>query len=269
MPRKKHEQSQAGSVFQLALFVEEMTDHVQSSTLSLPQEQEMPAKRVINYDEIQEFADYIRDNTNWIKLWNMIYDITHDQGLSHEGGSNFLRSAALEQTIVDCILNAYYVDGLYDFGIQHLPKDKIELKMFKNAINKNGDTKKFTVKNGRPGKAKTEEQKNVAFKVWLNSNRHDFLMLVDYETRRVFVTSEDVIKNNAVDGTGGIQVSIPANEMIEVLYQNTLPDFYDSFFEHGEVNCSHYYNEAFRRYQTQYEGLNKYHPKFMNSPSET
>lgn len=41
MPRKKHSQSQAGSVFQHVLFVEETTDHVQSSTLSLPQEQEI------------------------------------------------------------------------------------------------------------------------------------------------------------------------------------------------------------------------------------
>lgn len=264
MPRKKHEPSQAESVFQLARSVEEMTDHVQSSILSLPQEQEMPAKRNINYDEIQEFANYIRDNTNWIKLWCMIYDITHDKGLSHEGGNNFLRSAALEQTIVDCILNAYYVDGLYDFGIKYLPKDKIELKLLKNALKSNGDSKKFTAKNGRPGKAKTEEQKNVAFQVWLNSNRHDFLMLFDYEARRVFVTSEDVIKNNAVDGNNGIQVSIPANEMIEVLYQNTLPPFYDSLFEHGEVKCSYYYNEAFRLYSTQYEGLDKYHPKYKN-----
>lgn len=250
MPTKKHEPSQAGSVFQLALFVEEMTDPAQLSIPYLPQEQEQIVEKEVNVEELKEFADYIRNHTNWTLFWNIISVINSDKGLSHEGSSNFIRSTGAEKALVHCIKFAHYVDALYDIDIKEW---RTELKFFKDLLTKsNQHTNKIFVKKNRAGAKKTEAEKEVTFQKWMKSDRHDFMLMIDPNSRRVFVVSQVTVKKYAVDGDSGIYIQIPSNELYEIYYQNDLPEFYDSQFITVEYQLSDLIEEAFVKFFSQF-----------------
>ncbi|MFZ9741645.1 MAG: hypothetical protein ACO3DP_05170 [Candidatus Nanopelagicaceae bacterium] len=249
---QKRSESQASSIYDLiAHTAEKQEDPVQSSIRSQAQEQERIAEKEMQMYELRKFSDYILNNTNWIKLWNIIHDVLHDPGLSHEGGDNFNRSRGMEQSLSKCIARCIYVNTDYDVNINSY---RTELKFIKKLFNSsNTYTNQVTAKNGRPGSKKTEEEQKLLFERWLKSSRFDFIMLIEHSTRRVFVTTESVVKENAVDGSSGIIVKFPIDDIYEIQYQHMMPQFYDSEFKKVKRPLSELMDFAYDTFLDQYD----------------
>lgn len=252
MPKRKHEPSQAQSLYDLYVPTVERQENPAPSSIPSPvQEQEQNAEKEMQMYELRKFSDYILNNTNWMKLWNIIHDILHDPALSSEGGDNFNRSRGMEQSLSRCIARCIYVNAEYDVNINSY---RTELKFVKKFLNGSGThTNQVTVKNGRPGKKKSEEEQNLLFERWLKRSRFDFILIIEHGTRRVFVTTETVAKENAIDGSNGITVKFPVDEIYEIQYQNMMPEFYDSEFKKVRQPLSNLINDAYDTFLNQYD----------------
>jgi hypothetical protein len=175
---QKEENPKNFPTYEFVHTAEEQVDHVQLSIPFQPQGQGTIVKRNIRWNEIDDFADYIKHNTDWLKLWKICHCIIHDEGLSHRGGDNFIRSGIFERAVTKCIRRATYVNKHYDIDVI---EDPVELKIGKDLYRPRKKIIELTVKNDRPsGNKKNKEQEEEAFARWIESDRYRFIIIIDF-----------------------------------------------------------------------------------------
>lgn len=202
--RKKHEPSQALSVYDCVLSVEEREEVAQLSIPFPVQEQETIAKQ-LTFPDLKSFSDHILHRTNWFRLFTRCKAICHDKGLSSQGGSNFSRVRLFERALAHSVDGGFHVDNIFDLYIK---SDRIEAKF----MSKNNEVIELIVKKTRGSASKKdlelqridpilfEEQKlkkaEKAYQDWLKDDRYDYMILFNYTELRMYVTTSEFVKNH-------------------------------------------------------------------------
>lgn len=215
-----------------------------------------------NFLRFPEYCDYILHNTDWVKFWNMIHCFL-EEGVSHVGSENFRRTTTMEKIFAHCIKNATHVNKEYDIQVVN---NAIELKFSKDPFHKRKPyTKSIILQNTRPKLSKKEEtlteeeRANVKslealkqYNKWLEDARYDYLMIINYEDRRIFATDELAAKQYSKHTGNGIVAIFPKDKLTEIRYWDLMEPFYTNQFSCPEKTITELENEAFEHWCKQF-----------------
>ena len=250
MPKRKHEPSQAQSLYDLCVLTVDSQEN--PAPLSIPspvQEQEVPA-RVKTFPDVYSFSDYILHNTDWIHFLSRCKTIREDKGLSHIGGANFIRTNAYEEALAESIKNAEYIDGVCDMSVC---EDRIEDKFISEFKSKTREEIEIMVKKTRgsankkdkelqrtdPEAYEEQERKKAQkkFDDWMKEDRYDYMIIFHYNSFRMFVTTSDFVKQNAYLKREGIASTFTTADIHEVQWQHIVgvfPELYENRIPYSE-----------------------------------
>jgi hypothetical protein len=273
MPKRKHEPSQAPSLYDLcAPTAAKQEEPAQSSTPSLLQEQETIVEPFP--PELHDIADYILHNTNWIVFWSKCKSLREDTGLKSKGSGNFTKTRQFERAFAKSLKGGTHIDDDCDFTLDWVKFDRplttlLEGKFSNGSTStfkKNGEVK-VTCLNTRPSSQKGDKQwkrtdpdgfaieshrrLQESHEKWLKKVRYEFLILVNYVDQRVFITTSEFTKANSEMCSSGVVVIYPPNTLFEIQWHHVV----DPFFEYIEIEKQYSYirEKAIVEWENQFE----------------
>lgn len=258
-------------MFQDVLFVEETTDPVQLLIPSLLQEQESIVEPFT--PELLEFADYILHNTDWIGFWSTCKCLYEDPRMNSKGANNFTKTGEFEYALGECLKGAKHIgsDGDCDFIVDwvkfELPiRTRLEGKFTNGTCIRANGSVKITARNTRPASKKGDmelertdpdayaleihKRMQVSYTKWLNEKRFEFLIFIDYDGQKVYLTTEEFTKANSEMCASGVTVIFPANTLFEIQWQRVMEPFWQ--YRSGKKPFSTFFQEARNQFHAQF-----------------
>ena len=87
---------------------------------------------------------------------------------------------------------------------------------------------------------------------WLEDARYDYLMIINYEDRRIFATDELAAKQYSKHTGNGIVAIFPKDKLTEIRYWDLMEPFYTNQFSCPEKTITELENEAFEHWCKQF-----------------